>query len=75
MAAEKGHIIVERGDKTSYEIEKAIIQEVAEKSNTQNNNNSISQIDMRENKLSNRTKKKDGQSMVTNWRICEKQRR
>ncbi len=33
-AAEKGHSIVERGDKTSYEIEKAIIQEVAERSNT-----------------------------------------
>ena len=26
--------MVERGDKTSYEIEKAIIQEVAERSNT-----------------------------------------
>ena len=33
-AAEKGHIMVERGDKTSYEIEKAIIQEVAERSNS-----------------------------------------
>ena len=33
-AAEKGHSMVERGYKTSYEIEKAIIQEVAERSNT-----------------------------------------
>ena len=33
-AAEKGHSMVERGDKTSYEIEKTIIQEVAERSNT-----------------------------------------
>ena len=33
-AAEKGHSLVERGDKASYEIEKAIIQDMAERSNT-----------------------------------------
>ena len=32
--AEKGHSLVERGDKKSYQIEKAIIQEVAERYHT-----------------------------------------
>ena len=43
-AAEKGHSLVERGDKTSYGIEKAIIQEVAERSNiTEQRTVSVSQ--------------------------------
>ena len=37
--------------------------------------NSISQPEMHANKLSNSPKKRHGQSVVTNWRICEKQRR
>ena len=36
---------------------------------------SISQPAMQANKLPNMPKKRHGQSMVTNWRICEKQRR
>ena len=41
----------ELGDKTSYEIEKAIIQEVAERSQHHRTKNSISQPEMHANKL------------------------
>ena len=66
--------MVERGDKTSYEIGKANIQEVAERYNT-TEQRTVQVSNMHANKLSNRPKKTHGQSMVTKWRICEKQKR
>ena len=43
-ATEKGHGVVERGDKTGYEVGKAIIQGVAERSNpTERGTVSVSQ--------------------------------
>ena len=57
-------------------LKKAIIQEVAERSNTTEQRTvSLSQPEMHANKSSNRPKKRHGQSIVTNWMICGTQRR
>ena len=54
---------------------KDIIQGTAEKMVGQKKHGGQQKNEMHANTLSNRPKKRHGQSMVANWKICEKQRR